>query len=383
MAVADAESCEINLLNSSASLVWLTLLDRDCTETDLCALFDEVAQPVLGRQDEAILSILRNFESLGWAHRTSDATWRISDSCAPTMLWTQSACYRSGPFDKLWRRKVRVADASLLLQVQTQSGSDSNGDFARLSHFLGGLPLDREPQPDAVLSLAITADGIEIRDGDKTSCFKDVHTASGPFLRLAINHLYPDARALTTLHAGAVCGPRGALLFPAISGSGKTTLTAYLSAHGWRYGGDDVVGIGRLGASNEIQLLPFPTALGIKEGSFDILRPFYPDLTEVTPVVYGAKAVRFVACDGASIDSDWRKVRALVFPTFDKDSSLQLDALSQVDALRLVLDAGWGDGVELDPAGFALLLAAVNDLPRYSLRYSSLEAAAAALESLP
>jgi hypothetical protein len=51
--------------------------------------------------------------------------------------------------------------------------------------------------------------------------------------------------------------------------------------------------------------------------------------------------------------------------------------------LRLILEAGWGDGLEFDPAEFDLLLAAVNNLPAYSLRYSSLEAAAGALESLP
>jgi hypothetical protein len=382
MAVADAASGQITLLNPSASIVWLTLLERDCAETDILTLFDgAVAHP----QGEAILSILRNFEDLGWAYRTSDGAWQVKEACASSVEWTQIACGAGQTGGLLWNRQVHVSDAAILLQVASETGADSNGDFARVSSFLAGLPLDCCPQPNNRLSLVITAAGIEVHEAANKAIFKDVQTASGLFLRLAIRSLHPDAKPQTTLHAGAVCGPKGALLFPAISGSGKTTLTAYLSAKGWRYGGDDVVGIGRFGASNDIHLLPFPTALGLKDGSLDILRSHYPEIAYATPVAYGSKSVRFVVCDHELdlIPIDWRKIRALVFPTYDKDAGLHLEAISQADALRLILEAGWGDGLEFDPAEFDLLLAAVNNLPAYSLRYSSLEAAAGALESLP
>jgi hypothetical protein len=385
MAVADVSSGQVTFLNASASVVWLSLSERERSESELLTLFD--GMPVHGQpiRDDAVRNILREFETLGWVDKAGDGLWRMKAGSTSNLQWIESNPLANDFAGQLWSRQVRVSNTAIHLTIAAETGADEHGDFARLSGFLGGLPRDLGGRPDAALSLEIRAGGIDVRNGPKAALFKDVQTASGVLLRLAIEYSYPDAKNHTTLHAGAVCGPEGAILLPAVSGAGKTTLTGFLVARGWRYCGDDVVGVGRMGATGEIYLLPFPTALGIKDGSVEILRPFFPSLNDVSPVAYGAKSVRFFACDSGqgAIDESWRKLRALVFPTFAADANLHLEAISETDALRFILQSGWGNGVDFDRPGFELLVEAVNTLPRYRLTYSSLEAAASALEHLP
>ncbi len=385
MAVADACSGQVTFLNASASVVWLSLIERERAESELLGLFDGMAAQGRPISDDAVRNILREFEALGWVDKAGDGLWRMKAGSTSSLQWTESNPLENDVADERWSKQVRIANNALLLTIAAETGADAHGDFARLSGFLSGLARDPGARPAAALSLAIRPGGIEVLNGPKAALFKDVQTASGVLLRLAIEYSYPDAKNHTTLHAGAVCGPEGAILLPAVSGAGKTTLTGFLVARGWRYCGDDVVGLGRLGATGEIYLLPFPTALGIKDGSVEILRPFFPSLNDVSPVAYGAKSVRFFACDDgrSAIDESWRKLRALVFPTFAAGANLHLEAISETDALRLILQSGWGNGVEFDRAGFELLVEAVNTLPRYRLEYSSLEAAASALEHLP
>jgi hypothetical protein len=384
MAVADAGSGQVTFLNASASLVWLSLIESERSEDELFALFDWIDPHARQSRNDAVRNILREFKSLGWADIAGGSAWRMTGGRHSRIQWTPCKPREIALHTQRWSRQVRVSNATILFQIEAEAGSDPNGDFARLTRFLEGFALDCSARPDAALSLAIRAGEVAVSDGGKTASFKDFQTASGVLLRLAIEHSYPDAKDHTTFHAGALCGPKGAILMPAVSGAGKTTLTGFLVARGWRYCGDDVVGAGRVGATGEIHILPFPTALGVKGGSVDILRPFFPSIEDVSPVAYGAKSVRFLTCDQerGPIREDWRKLRALVFPTYDKQSALHLEAISETDALRLILQSGWGNGAEFERTSFGLLIEAVNCLPRYRLRYASLDAAAAALEGL-
>jgi hypothetical protein len=73
------------------------------------------------------------------------------------------------------------------------------------------------------------------------------------------------------IHAGAVATPSGdGLILPGESGSGKTTMVAGLVRAGFGYLSDEAAAIDPVSR----QLFPFPKALTIKEGSFDL----FPDL---------------------------------------------------------------------------------------------------------
>jgi len=75
------------------------------------------------------------------------------------------------------------------------------------------------------------------------------------------------------LHAGVLEKHGQALLLPAMPGTGKSTLTAALATRGWRLFSDEF-GIVR---HADVQLLPMPRAVGLKNQSIRVIRAFAPD----------------------------------------------------------------------------------------------------------
>ncbi len=74
------------------------------------------------------------------------------------------------------------------------------------------------------------------------------------------------------LHAGVVARDGFALVLPAQPQCGKSTLTARLISRGWSYLSDEFALI----APDTLCLDPYPKALCIKEGSFEIVDAFCP-----------------------------------------------------------------------------------------------------------
>lgn len=72
------------------------------------------------------------------------------------------------------------------------------------------------------------------------------------------------------LHAAALTHKGVGVIIPGGPGFGKTTLAAALTARGWQYASDEFAVIdGRNGS-----IVPYPKALSIKTGSFDVLKSF-------------------------------------------------------------------------------------------------------------
>lgn len=85
---------------------------------------------------------------------------------------------------------------------------------------------------------SLSADGREIR-----ACAEN-GVSPGLFLRTLLDHVLPRAlhvAGIPVLHASAVAGPRGALVFLGESGAGKTTLAARHAINGWPLLADDGV----------------------------------------------------------------------------------------------------------------------------------------------
>lgn len=386
LAIADLHTHRVTVLNSTAAVVWLTLAGSACSAQELADLISNAPSCSPSPSAASVAEVLQQFETMGWAFKGEGGLWRAKSDPdaggASRIHWAHETAKIT--LARSWRRHVRIADAPLKLSVLMEAGVERRDEFARLAGFLGGLPHEECDASHPEISIVLRDGRVDVANDGRIASFMDMETASGVFLKLAIQHAHPDAVAPTTLHAGAVHKRGGAILFPAISGAGKTTLTAYLAANGWGYGGDDVVGVARETNSSTLRLLPFPSALGVKDGSLEILRPHYPHIAHGEAVSYGGKLVRYVACDGEppSSDGDWRRLRALVFPSFERDAPAELTEVSEPDALHEVLQAGWGDGAEFDATGFDLLIEAVNSLPRYRLKYGALNDAARILEGL-
>jgi hypothetical protein len=198
---------------------------------------------------------------------------------------------------------------------------------------------------------------------------------------------YPAAINPITIHAAAVSNSRGTILMPAISGSGKSTLTAALIARGWQYGGDDLVGVGRDPShAEDLKVLPFPTAIGLKEGSWRLLSSDFPQLESASEVTYNQKRVHFLPIGKEVHIPDSardRRIVAMVVPCYDPAIECRLTTLSRREAFAATIEAGAGPGNGMNVDSIATLTEVARTVPAYRLRYSDLAQAERCLGALP
>jgi hypothetical protein len=391
LAVADSMSNDVSLLNASAAIVWCVLFGGPSTIDEI---HDEVLAfwPVSSEEiGTGILSTLNYFERRGWVECVESGAWQICDQRRADNSATLTSARpllhpMTGSVQKLlWSRTVALSLSPIRLELRGSLTTKNTDDFMRMSGFLCGLP-EAEPSPSVkTLSMIFDPSGVTIETEENRQEFPDLLTASSVLVLSLLKLANPDHFAHTVVHAAAVSCSKGTIILPAISGSGKTTLTAYLTAKGWRYGGDDIIGLARTSPSDRISLLPLPTAMGIKEGSVDVLSADYPELSLSPIVSYGSKKVRYTAVDPSLVSpatGNWRSPGAIVFPTYTANSACELSQLSEWEALELLLEAGTGTGSGTDLDSFDLLVELIKSVPCFRLRYARLEDARAQLEGL-
>ena len=98
------------------------------------------------------------------------------------------------------------------------------------------------------------------------------------------SHIYgiPEEGWMSFIHASAVTNGREAALLPSASGSGKSTLAALLQLPADKsssrsnqgdlfFMSDDFIAV----AAENAKAYPFPAAITVKKGSFDVIAPYY------------------------------------------------------------------------------------------------------------
>ena len=390
LAVADSRSNRISMLNASAAVAWIALNEDNHSVSELVRVMQEHFPSQKTEFSESLRALLLEWKGYGWARCDRQGTWSIvADEAAVSPLSGRYSPTDIGGLTHglLWSRRVGVSSSAVCLEIRGSEALSLTPDFHRMVCVFGALPDAQHDRTTKRVLIAEQEDGVAVSEEGRTIIFPDLLSASGAFGEFIIRAAYPEAVAHTLFHAAAVAKERGCIILPAVSGSGKTTLTAYLLARGWHYGGDDIVGIGRSTSDGAMTLLPLPTPLGIKQGSVEVLSEDYPVLPSLKAIQFGRKSVRYLPVDRASIvpeGSDWRRPRALVFPHYQPGAALELEPLSEWDALSILLDAGAGalsdTGMNFD--SFHLFLDLLKAVPRFRMRYSSLEEANRQLETL-
>lgn len=168
-------------------------------------------------------------------------------------------------------------------------------------------------------------------------------------------------------------------MIPGNSGTGKSTLTAFLVANSFSYLGDDVVAIG----SEGMALLPLPTCLSIKAGSWPLLESLYPVLPNLATLRRFGRSIRYVEPPGNYDALDAANApAAIVFPAYCEGAATSLQPLPPVEAMIHLLGAHArlshpGSGTKL-----AELVRFVERTPAYQLSYGELTGAMSALDDL-
>ncbi len=181
---------------------------------------------------------------------------------------------------------------------------------------------------------------------------------------------YQSPAYLAVLHAGTVASSDQAILIAGNGGSGKTTLAAALIKNGFVHISDDVAPI--LNTNHEV--FPVPVALCVKEGSWQALQTWYPELTHQRTYQRFGKRVRFLSPGASVARAPYRSypVSHILFPRYQPGTSASLTPLSAAGVLQQLIDAGSVLGGGFDSVKVESFLTWIESLQGYALEYDNL-----------
>jgi len=187
-----------------------------------------------------------------------------------------------------------------------------------------------------------------------------------------------------SFHAAAIYRPGAdggaAVVLPGAPGSGKSTLTAAAVDHGFELVSDELT----LLDLETGDLLPVPRPISLKNASIDVIRHRMPRAVMNAPVADTTKGtvahVRAPASSLAARDARPRPA-AIVFPKFTVGAATELARIAAGDALMRLADQSFNFQIQ-GAAGFRALERMVARAPAWTLAYSNLDEALAALDEV-
>ena len=198
-------------------------------------------------------------------------------------------------------------------------------------------------------------------------------------VRHALLTAYERSGCLVAIHAAAVGSSGGCLLLPGAPGSGKSTLAAALMAEDVACLTDELV---LLFKDQHVQ--PVPVSLGLKAGSWPLLRHHYPELTTL-PVHHQADGteVRYLPPSEKG-SSRWNHttVRAIVFPQWVPVAPYALTKIGTAQTLYRIAEAGYALPGTLDASVLTQLIDWLNPIDCFTLGVRDLDTATAQIKTL-
>jgi hypothetical protein len=193
-------------------------------------------------------------------------------------------------------------------------------------------------------------------------------------LRQLVLASHPGREWLAVLHGAGVAGPSGAALLCGTSGAGKSTLTGFLLAAGLELVTDDYAPL----EAGSWKLWPVPFGLSVKEGSWPLLVPHFPDLIDAPVVSTRERRQRYL--HPPRLAAAPQPVRCLVFPLYRPGAAVDLLKLRPGEALELCArSGGW---FESSPERLKELTRWFARTPAYALSYGDTNGAIAAVRRL-
>ena len=379
LVVNDILRQELHVLNPTASVLWVLLednyYDAESLSTTLTQLVGNADAAVV---DDDVRATLLAWSSLGWLD-IENSCYRLDRRvCEPGDPFGGRAT-RHPPATRLPDYEI-IGDLHLSLNqnscrvILSHHGQPGFSDaLFRLQALLAGLATESDTDSNFVLRLVDAGDRFWIDRPDAVLSTDDESFALASVVTGIFNCAYAEDGLFATLHAAAVSKPGGTLLLPGASGHGKSTLTAYLAAHGWNYLGDDIVALGQKSSEDEITLLPFPTALGLKPASWPIMQAFYPELENLPVIPYADKQARFIPLPRASLAEPSQPcIRAVIFPSYAVGQATLLEAIAPIQALCLLVESGLTTGSSIESKRIDTLLELLERTPCYRIAYSNL-----------
>ena len=181
---------------------------------------------------------------------------------------------------------------------------------------------------------------------------------------------------LAVLHAGACGSNSRCVVFPAGTQSGKTTLAAVLMKMALTFYSDDSVLLER--DTFSVPIMPF--ALTVREGSWDVLYPRFPELQNAPIISRYGQRVRFLPPVRTKADEQCGQVAAIVFVRFNPGAATELSSLDTLQTLLRLRESGFW--VPHDQQSIRAFLAWIESTASFAMNYSDVDQAAAIIHRL-
>jgi hypothetical protein len=194
-----------------------------------------------------------------------------------------------------------------------------------------------------------------------------------------LENLHPEIDWLAMVHGGAIARGSAGFAVPGKCGSGKTTLIAYLTAQrSYTYIADDLIAL----AAPDGRIVPWPMPLNPKEGSWDLLSEFYPDLPNSPTRRMNLGDARRILPRRDAWDTYPVTLHGFIFPRYVAGAEAKLTQLTPFEVLeRLLKDRIWL-GYPLTEQRVRNFIAWLDDKPAYALVHGDVAVAAELLEDL-
>lgn len=202
-----------------------------------------------------------------------------------------------------------------------------------------------------------------------------------PFLEWGINwRVILGREEFLQIHSATLAYRGCGFLFAGTSGAGKSTLAAALMARGWHYLCDELALI----HPDTLCVHPFPKALCIKSGSFDLVRKMNLPFAGRRHYVKGLKGrVAYVNPLEAGVGTIATPVpvRFVIFPRYERGSAPGLFPISRARAVFMLACGALNRNV-FGPRTVPILNKMTQDIQCYGLRTGSLDETCDLIESL-
>jgi len=175
----------------------------------------------------------------------------------------------------------------------------------------------------------------------------------------------PDTNWLAILHAAACGTSHRCIILPAATNSGKSTLTAALMHSGLYVFSDDSAAIDRQTA----QVVSLPFALMLREGSWPVLSPYFPDLPSAPTFYRNGDYVRFLRPRSNPVINALAP-QCLLFAHYQPGVPVHIQTLTTFEALVGLQKSGFWVPHHRESVG--QFLSWLQSLPAHQLTYSNL-----------
>ena len=164
-------------------------------------------------------------------------------------------------------------------------------------------------------------------------------------------------------HASTISKDNQSIMFTGDSGNGKSTLVSILMANGYNIIADDFTPILR----SDMKTYCFPTAISIKEKSFDMIESMYPEIAEFKEYYINELKgnVKYLPPITNKINATCNSV---VWVKYGKEMDNKLEKISTENALQKFLPDAWISNNDINAKAFMKWVSNTNF---YELKYSN------------